>query len=197
MKGAIRLAALMEIPSICVFTHDSIGLGEDGPTHQPIEQLAHLRATARTSTSCARPAPTRPRWPGASPCARPTRPTVFALSRQGLPVWNPAGVPDDAIERGAYVLRESYKPQEPDLILIATGLRGAPRARARPTCSRPTGSRRDVVSMPCWRPFAEQDAVTTATSVLPPGVPRARGGRGGQPARLGALDRRPTATSSA
>ena len=70
MKGAIRLAALMEIPSIFVFTHDSIGLGEDGPTHQPIEQLAHLRALPNLAV--VRPAganETAMAW--RSPCARP------------------------------------------------------------------------------------------------------------------------------
>ena len=69
--AAIRLAALMRIPSIFVFTHDSIGLGEDGPTHQPIEQLAPC-ARRRTSTSCGPPAPTRPRWRGATPRERRT-----------------------------------------------------------------------------------------------------------------------------
>ena len=102
MKAAIRLAALMRMPSIFVYTHDSIGLGEDGPTHQPIEQLATLRATPNLNV--VRPA-------GANETALAWRfaieqtetPTAMALSRQGLPTWDPAGVPDDAIHRGAYI----------------------------------------------------------------------------------------------
>ena len=121
MKGAIRLAALMGIPSIFVFTHDSIGLGEDGPTHQPVEQLAQLRAMPQPQ----RRAPGRRQrdraGPGASRSPRPTRRPCSRCSRQGVPTWNPAGVPDDAIERGAYVLRESYKDPEPDVILMASG----------------------------------------------------------------------------
>ena len=104
MKGSIRLAAIMRIPSTFVFTHDSIGLGEDGPTHQPIEQLATLRATPNIDV--VRPAgfnETALAWRHA--LRQTDRPTVLALSRQGLPVWDPAGVPDDAIERGAYVLQ--------------------------------------------------------------------------------------------
>ena len=106
MKASIRLAALMHLPSTFVFTHDSIGLGEDGPTHQPIEQLATLRATPNIDV-CGPRASTRPRSPGGTRCRQTDRPTVLALSRQGLPVWDPSGVPADAIERGAYVLRET------------------------------------------------------------------------------------------
>src|SRR5205814_8659375 len=90
MKGAIRLSAVMGIPSVWVFTHDSIGLGEDGPTHQPIEQLAHLRATPNLYV--VRPA-------GANETAlgwqfalnKKNAPTVLVLSRQGLPIGDPAG----------------------------------------------------------------------------------------------------------
>ena len=105
MKGSIRLAAIMRIPSTFVFTHDSIGVGEDGPTHQPIEQLVTLRATPNLDV--VRPAgfnETALAWRHA--LRQTDRPTALALSRQGLPVWDPAGVPDDAIERGAYVLHD-------------------------------------------------------------------------------------------
>ena len=111
MRGSIRLAALMRLPSIFVYTHDSIGLGEDGPTHQPIEQLAGLRAMPRLTV--VRPAganETALAWRYA--IASTDHPTALVLSRQGVPTWNPAAIPDDAIERGAYVLRDSYK--EPD-----------------------------------------------------------------------------------
>jgi transketolase len=165
MKGSIRLAAIMGVGSIFVFTHDSIGVGEDGPTHQPIEQLAHLRAVPNLNV--VRPA-------GANEVALAWKfaieqrgtPTALALSRQGLPVWNPAGVPDDAIERGAYVLRDSFKePDLPDLILMATGsevhicTRAADLLEAEGIATR-------VVSMPCLDRFARQDAAYQGT-VLP------------------------------
>jgi transketolase len=167
MKGAIRLAAIMELPSIFVFTHDSIGLGEDGPTHQPIEQLAHLRATPQLYM--VRPAganETALAWRFA--IEQTDRAVCFALSRQGLPVWSPSGVPDDAIHRGAYVLRESFKEGEPDLILIGTGSEvhicndAADLLEAHGIATR-------VVSAPCLDRFAEQDE-DYRDSILPPGV---------------------------
>jgi transketolase len=170
MKASMRLAALMGIPSTFVFTHDSIGLGEDGPTHQPIEQLAALRATPNVDV--VRPAganETALAWRHA--LKQTGRPTVMALSRQGLPVWSPAGVPRDAIERGAYVLRESYQGAEPDLILIATGSEvhicnlAADLLEADGVATR-------VVSAPCLDRFAEQDQAYR-DEVLPPGC-RAR-----------------------
>jgi transketolase len=170
MKGAIRLSAVMGVPSIWVFTHDSIGLGEDGPTHQPIEQLVHLRALPNLAV--VRPAganETAMAWRFA--LRQTDRPTLMALSRQGLPVWNPAGVPDDAIERGAYVLRESYKPQEPDLILISTGSEVHLCNRAADLLEA-VGIATNVVSMPCWETFAEQDE-SYRDQVLQPAV-RAR-----------------------
>jgi transketolase len=165
MKGAIRISALMKLPAIHVFTHDSIGLGEDGPTHQPVEQLAHLRATP--NLYMVRPA-------GANETALAWRfaieqtdvPTAFALSRQGLPVWNPAGVPRDAIHRGAYVLRESYKDPEPDLILIATGSEVHLCTAAADTLEA-EGIATRVVSMPCMERFDEQDQ-DYKDGVLPP-----------------------------
>jgi transketolase len=165
MKGAVRLAALMEIPSTFVYTHDSIGLGEDGPTHQPIEQLAHLRAVPNLDV--VRPAganETALTWKFA--LAQTHRPTVMALSRQGLPVWNPAGVPNDAVERGAYMLREEYKPGEPDLIFIGTGSE-VHICNAAADLTEAEGLATRVVSMPCWDRFAEQDQSYRDT-VLPP-----------------------------
>ena len=165
MKGAIRLAAVMQIPSTFVFTHDSIGLGEDGPTHQPIEQLASLRATPNIDV--VRPAggnETALAWRHA--LTQTDRPTLMALSRQGLPSWNPAGVPRDAIERGAYVLRESYKEGEPDLILIATGSEVHICTRAADLLEA-DGIATRVVSAPCLDRFAEQDQAYR-DEVLPP-----------------------------
>jgi transketolase len=165
MKASIRLAALMGIPSTFVFTHDSIGLGEDGPTHQPIEQLASLRATPNVDV--VRPAggnETALAWRHA--LRQTDRPTVMALSRQGLPSWNPSGVPKDAIARGAYVLRESYKGPEPDLILIATGSELHICNLAAELLEADGVSTR-VVSAPCLDRFAEQDEAYR-DEVLPP-----------------------------
>ena len=165
MKAAIRLSALMRLSSIFVFTHDSIGLGEDGPTHQPIEQLSMLRATPNLYV--VRPA-------GANEVAlawqfainQTETPTCLALSRQGVPTWNPAGVPRDAISRGAYVLRESYKDPEPDLVLMGSGSE-VHICNAAADLLEAEGIATRVVSAPCLDRFAEQDA-GYRDSVLPP-----------------------------
>jgi transketolase len=163
MKASVRLAAVMRIPSIFVYTHDSIGLGEDGPTHQPIEQLAQLRATPNIDV--VRPAgfnETALAWRHA--LKQTDRPTAMALSRQGLPVWDPAGVPDDAIERGAYVLRDS--DGEPELILMGTGSE-VHQAHEAAKLLDAEGVKVRLVSMPCLDRFAEQDQ-EYRDSVLPP-----------------------------
>jgi transketolase len=171
MRGSMRLAALMRLPSIFVFTHDSIGLGEDGPTHQPIEQLAGLRAVPVLRVI--RPAganETALAWRHA--VASTDHPSVLVLSRQGIPTWNPAAVPDDAIELGAYVLRDSFRePDPPDLILISTGTEVHICTRAADLLEA-DGIATRVVSMPCMENFAAQDR-TYQQTVLPPTV-RAR-----------------------
>jgi transketolase len=165
MRGSIRLAALMKLPSIFVWTHDSIGLGEDGPTHQPIEHLAGLRAMP--GLRVVRPAganETSLAWHYAIKSS--DHPTGLVLSRQGIPTWNPAAVPDDAIDRGAYVLRFSYnEPEPPDLILIATGTEVHICARAADALEA-DGIATRLVSMPCMENFAAQDA-SYRDSVLP------------------------------
>src|SRR5256714_3358435 len=114
----------MKLPAIGVWTHDSIGLGEDGPTHQPIEHLAALRAIPRLNV--VRPADANETALGWRFALRQTEaPTGFALSRQNLPVLDPASVPDDAIERGAYVLSDAGDG-DPEVILIGTGSEGSP-----------------------------------------------------------------------
>jgi transketolase len=171
MRGSIRLSALMHLPSIFVFTHDSIGLGEDGPTHQPIEQLAGLRAMPVLRV--VRPAganETALAWHYAIKAS--DHPTALVLSRQGVPTWNPSAVPADAIDRGAYVLRYSFnEPEPPDLILISTGTEVHICAGAADTLEAEGISTR-VVSMPCMENFAAQDA-DYRDKVLPPRV-RAR-----------------------
>jgi transketolase len=167
MKAAIRLSSLMAIPSIWVFTHDSIGLGEDGPTHQPIEQLAMLRA--QPNLYVVRPA-------GANETALAWRfaleqtetPVAICLSRQGLPVLRPGSVPADAVERGAYVLREGYK-REPDVVLLASGSEVSLCNQAADLLEVEGISPR-VVSMPCLERFVELEA-ERRDEVLPRGVP--------------------------
>ncbi|HJS96904.1 MAG TPA: transketolase, partial [Solirubrobacteraceae bacterium] len=157
MRGSIRLAALMKLPSIFVWTHDSIGLGEDGPTHQPIEHLAGLRAMP--GLRVIRPAganETALAWHYAIKAT--DHPSGLVLSRQGIPTWNPAAVPDDAIDRGAYVLRYSYnEPEPPELILIATGTEVHICARAADALEA-DGIATRLISMPCMENFAAQDA---------------------------------------
>jgi transketolase len=171
MRGSIRIAALMGLPSIFIYTHDSIGLGEDGPTHQPIEQLAGLRA--EPVIRVVRPAganETALAWRYA--IAATDHPTALVLSRQGIPTWNPAGVPEDAIERGAYVLRDSFRePEPPDLILISTGTEVHICTRAADLLEA-DGIATRVVSMPCMENFTAQDA-EYRDAILPPAV-RAR-----------------------
>jgi len=168
MKGAIRLAALMRIPSIFCYTHDSIGVGEDGPTHQPIEQLAALRATPNINV--VRPADaheTALAWSFALSATE--TPTVLALSRQSLVVLEAELVPLDAIERGAYVLRECNG--EPELVLIASGSEvGLCVAAADELAAAGTAVR--VVSMPCMDRFESQPRAERERVLGPAGTAR-------------------------
>ncbi len=171
MKGAIRLAALMRLPSIFVFTHDSIGLGEDGPTHQPIEHLAHLRATPNISVI--RPGDaneTALAWRHAIDST--DHPVALILSRQNVPTLDPARIPDDAVERGAYVPDDRPAAAgAPQVILIATGSE-LQIALAAAELLAAEGIAARVVSMPCEDHFAVQPQ-EYRDSVLPPAV-RAR-----------------------
>jgi transketolase len=160
MRGAIRLSALMKLPSIWVYTHDSIGLGEDGPTHQPIEHLAGLRAVPRLNV--VRPADANETALGWRFALRNLEaPTAFALSRQNLPILDREAIPDDAIERGAYVLRDA--DGEPELILIGTGSELSLCLEAADALD---GVRVRVVSMPCMDTFTHADEAYRE-SVLP------------------------------
>ncbi|MGK2877558.1 MAG: transketolase [Solirubrobacterales bacterium] len=161
MKPAMRLAALMGIPSIYVFTHDSIGLGEDGPTHQPVEQLWSLRATPNLDVI--RPADANETALGWAHALRTMdRPSMFALSRQNLPILG--NVPADAIEKGAYVVKAT--DGTPDLIVIATGsevsiaLDGAKLLEEAGVSTR-------VVSAPCLERFNEQPQEYRDSILLP------------------------------
>ena len=152
MRGAVRLSALMKLPCVWIWTHDSIGLGEDGPTHQPIEHLAALRAMPRLNVL--RPADANETALGWRFALRTANaPTAFALSRQNLPILDPDAIPDDAIERGAYVLREA-EGGDPELILIGTGSEVSLCMEAADAID---DLRVRVVSMPCMDTFTKAD----------------------------------------
>ncbi len=169
MRPSIRLAALMRQRVVYVYTHDSIGLGEDGPTHQPIEHLAALRAMP--GLVVLRPADaneTREAWRVA--IERRSAPTALALTRQKLPVLGgeAAGLASaDNLRRGAYVLAEA-PGGEPALILIASGSEVAVTLEAWRNLTG-DGIAARLVSMPSWELFEEQDE-QYRDSVLPPGV---------------------------
>ena len=165
MRGAVRLACLMKLPTIYVWTHDSIGLGEDGPTHQPVEHLAALRAIPRLNVI--RPADANETvlaWRFA--LSQDDAPAALALSRQDLPILDPEQIPADAIERGAYVLSDA--DGEPELILMGTGSEVSLCLRAADAL-RGEGMAVRVVSMPCVDTFGEQES-SYRDSILPPSV---------------------------
>jgi transketolase len=167
MRAAIRLSALMEIPSIWIFTHDSIGLGEDGPTHQPIEQLASLRAMPNLMLM----------RPGdANEVAEAYKvviqlkhqPAALVLSRQPMPTLDRSKYsPASGVAKGAYVLLDA-EGGKPDVILMATGSElqhcvvAADKLKA-------DGIKARIVSMPCWDLFEKQDAAYKE-SVFPSSV---------------------------
>jgi transketolase len=163
MRPAIRLAALSEVQVIYVFTHDSIGLGEDGPTHQPIEQLAALRAIPHLFViRPADPAEVSEAWRIA--ILRRQAPTALALTRQKVAVIDRNKFSKaDGLRRGAYVLADSEAPQ---VILMATGsevslaLDAWQKLQAEGVAAR-------VVSMPCWELFEEQSQVYRDEVLLP------------------------------
>jgi transketolase len=169
-RGAIRLSALMEIPVIHVFTHDSIGVGEDGPTHQPVEQLASLRAMPGLLVF--RPADANEvveTWRVVMQLRR--EPAVLVLSRQALPTVDRSGLGAAAgVAQGGYVLADA-PDGDPDVILLATGSEVALALDARAELAA-GGVDARVVSMPCWELFDRQPEAYRE-EVLPPSV-RAR-----------------------
>jgi transketolase len=166
-RGAMRLSALMGIPVTYVMTHDSIGLGEDGPTHQPVEHLALLRATPNCHVF--RPADaveTAEAWE----CALTSEnaPSVLALSRQGLPTVRLKHTTRNEVSKGAYVLAEAEAKRQ--AILMATGSEVAIAMEAKALLEA-DGIGTRVVSMPCWELFEAQDE-TYRRKVLPAGPAR-------------------------
>ncbi|HEY2073695.1 MAG TPA: transketolase [Gaiellaceae bacterium] len=160
MRNAVRIAALSKLQSLFVWTHDSVGLGEDGPTHQPVEHYASLRAIP--NLLFIRPADAT-ETVGAWKVAMQYQdgPVALALTRQKVPTLD--GTTVDGVERGAYVVHE---PDEtPELILIATGSEVSVAVEAAKKLELPTR----VVSMPCWELF-EQQPTEYRDEVLPPDV---------------------------
>lgn len=161
MRGSMRLAALMGLPVAYVLTHDSIGLGEDGPTHQPVETLASLRAMPNMNVF--RPADvveTAEAWQAA--LSAPTTPSVLALSRQGLPCLRTDHTAENMTAKGAYVLRDTDGPR--DVTLIATGSEVELAVLAAQALA-DDGIKAAVVSAPCFEAFAAQPQAYR-TSVL-------------------------------
>ena len=154
MRPPVRLAAIMEVPVIFVFTHDSIGVGEDGPTHQPIEQLAMLRATPGLDTL--RPGDANEvaaAWKVAM--SHTHEPTAMILSRQAVPTLDRAKYASaDGVAKGAYVLGDCEG--QPEIILIGTGSELPMVAAAHEKLSA-EGVKSRVVSMPSWYLFEKQD----------------------------------------
>ena len=163
MRGSVRLSALTALPVAWVYTHDSVGLGEDGPTHQPVEHLAALRAI---------PGLTVIRPGDANETAAAWRailedldgPAVLVLSRQDLPVL--ADASDEGVARGAYVLRDV---EDPAAVVVGTGSELSVAIAAADQLAADGVSAR-VVSMPSWELFAAQDEAYR-DAVLPPGLP--------------------------
>ncbi len=167
LRPALRLSALMKVPTIYVMTHDSIGLGEDGPTHQPVEHLASIRAMPNVTVI--RPGDANEvayAWKAA--IENTTGPTVLVLTRQGMPTYERSeGNAASMVSKGAYVFADSDK-ETPDAILIGTGseLHLAVNAKAE---LKAKGIDARVVSMPSWELFEKQDAAYKE-SVLPKSI---------------------------
>jgi transketolase len=165
MRPPIRLSAISHLGSIWVFTHDSIGVGEDGPTHQPIEHLASLRAIPNLQVL--RPCDAneaREAWKVA--IATRNRPTLLALTRQNLPILDRSVyAPAEGLQRGAYVLADLGQG-EPQVILMATGseVRLIVEAGEKLAAS---GVAVRLVSFPSWELFAEQDEAYRNSVLLP------------------------------
>jgi transketolase len=166
-RPAMRLSALMGVPVVYVMTHDSIGLGEDSPTHQPVEHLAMSRATPNTMVI--RPADlveTAEAWEVALMATK--TPTILSLSRQNLPAVRKVHTNQNMVAKGGYVLADAVAKRQ--VILIATGSELEIALKARDMLEA-NGIGTRVVSMPCWELFEDQDAAWRL-KVLPPGPVR-------------------------
>jgi transketolase len=162
MKPAIRLGALSRLKAVYIFTHDSIGLGEDGPTHQPVEHLAALRAVPHLTVI--RPADSNEASEAWAVAVQRDGPTVLVLTRQAVPHLDRSNAKDPGTARGAYILADA-SGGAPDVILIGTGSEVQLCVEARQKLEQYRVKAR-VVSMPSWELFAAQDE-SYRESVLP------------------------------
>ncbi len=169
MRPAVRLAALMGLPVVYVWTHDSLGVGGDGPTHQPVEHLPALRAIP--GLDVIRPADgaeTIEAWRAA--LERTDGPTALVLTRQGVPALDRShGQPAEALARGGYILREAAGG-DPQLLLLASGSEVALAVEVAERLETDDDIPTRVVSLPSWRRFAAQPH-TYRDEVIPPAVP--------------------------
>jgi transketolase len=166
-KPALRLAAIMKAHSIFVFTHDSIALGEDGPTHQPIEHLTALRAVPFLTDF--RPADANETAAGWRLALERKSPSWFALSRQDLPVLDPEKLDIyDGVSHGAYIVEKGG--ESPDLLIVSTGAEVWPSLKAAETL-KAEGLTVRVISMPSWKIFEEQTEDYKA-SIFPDHLPK-------------------------
>lgn len=164
LKPSLRLSALMQVPAIYIFTHDSIGVGEDGPTHQPIEHLMALRAVPNLLVF--RPADANEVTEAWRVILSESKPAALMLTRQNLPTFNRAVLGSaEGVSRGAYVLSDSKDPQ---VILIGTGSEVALCLQAQALLQK-DGVAARVVSMPSWELFARQPK-SYQESVLPSNI---------------------------
>ncbi|MBM4026071.1 MAG: transketolase [Planctomycetes bacterium] len=166
-RPAIRLAAMMELPVIYIMTHDSIGLGEDGPTHQPVEHLASFRAMPHMCVI--RPADANETaWAWRAAMLRKEGPTMLLLTRQKVPILDRSQLaPAEGLLRGAYILSRE-QAERPDVILIASGSEVQLIVQTQPQLAE-QGIQARVVSMPSWELFEQQDR-SYRDEVLPPEV---------------------------
>jgi transketolase len=167
VRPSIRLSAIMGLPVLYIFTHDSLGVGEDGPTHQPIEQMASLRAIPNLITM--RPADANEAVEAyRAVVAIKNQPTAFALTRQNLPTLDRTKyAPAAGVARGAYVLADA-EGGKPDILLLATGSEVSLAVEAYEKL-KAEGVKARVVSMPSFELFEKQDAAYHE-SVLPSSV---------------------------
>ena len=164
MRPSLRLAALMQTKSIFIFTHDSIAVGEDGPTHQPVEQIMSLRAMP--GFTVLRPADANETALAWQAALSRSGPSALMLSRQKLPILDPAVYPVAQAFKGAYVLAEASAA--PRMIIMATGAEVHLALAARQSLEE-QGTPCRVVSMPSWEIFAEQGKAYM-DQVLPPSL---------------------------
>nr|MDQ2900252.1 transketolase [Acidobacteriota bacterium] len=159
----IRLGALSKLHAIYVFTHDSVALGEDGPTHEPVEQLVGLRAIP--GLTVIRPADANESAEAWAVAIQRQTPTLLAFTRQNVPILDRSGAVDPGVARGGYILAEA-EGGRPDVLLIGTGSEVSLCVKARERLKR-LGVGARVVSLPSWELFAAQDK-SYRDRVIPP-----------------------------